>query len=86
MDFKPFPKLAIQEVVWEDHFSVDDWTTPDSSDVDISINVTTIGYLLKETKTKIVLIQTHATNAMIAGTMTILKKTVKSRVTLREAS
>lgn len=78
-------KLPIEEITWEDHYSTDDWLSPDDKELHSNIYVTSIGYLLKETKTKIVLVFNKATNGNIFGTTTILKKTVKSRVTIREA-
>lgn len=78
-------KLPVEEVVWEDHFSMDGWTHAEDKDLVGEIYITSVGYLLRETKTKIILIQNRGTNAQISGAMTILKKTVKSRTRLREA-
>lgn len=76
--------LPIEEVVWEDHFSTTDWTSKADVMEDQSVFVTSVGYRLKETKTKIVLIQNCADNDIVSNTMTILKKTVKSRTVIRE--
>lgn len=83
MDVKSMP---LEEVVWEDHFSTTDWTTKDDETLNLAhgLFVTTIGYRLKENKYKIVLVQNVVTNGTISGTMTILKKTVKSRTVIRE--
>jgi len=78
-------RLPIEEVVWEDHFSTDSWLAHDAEEVLDTILVTSVGYRLKETRAKIVLIQHRTTNAQIGGTITILKKTVKSRTIIREA-
>lgn len=78
-------KLPIEEITWEDHFSSENWTTHDDEEIEGSIFVTTIGYRLRETKTKVILIQNRATNGQIAGTMTIIKKTIKNRTIVREA-
>ena len=83
---KSLEKLPLEEVTWEDHFSSTDWATQDDMvKDDSSIFVTTVGYKLKETKLKIVLIQNVADNGHVSGSMTILKKTVTKRTTLREA-
>lgn len=83
---KSIEKLPIEEVTWEDHFSSTEWMTQDDMDKDDGcIFVTTIGYRLKETKLKIILAQNVADNGHVAGLMTIIKKTVTKRTTLREA-
>lgn len=78
-------KLPIEEIVWEDHFSSENWTKHDDEELLDSIFVTTIGYRLRETKAKVILIQNRTDNAMISGTMTIIKKTIAKRTILREA-
>jgi hypothetical protein len=75
----------IELIEWEDHFSTDAWTESDNVDLLDTILVTSVGFRIKETKTKIVLAANAATNGQIFGTITILKKTVKSRTILREA-
>jgi hypothetical protein len=82
MDYKTLPLV---EITWEDHFSSDEWTTQDDVTLAGSVFVTTIGYLIKETRTKIVLAQNVSSAGNISGTMTILKKTVKTRTVIREA-
>lgn len=77
-------ELPIEEVEWEDHYSTDRWTEHEDPELNGSIFVKTVGYKLKETKTKIILVQNSATNGQISGTMTIIKKTVKSRNIIRE--
>lgn len=86
-DVSAYLKMPLEEVTWEDHFSTTDWTTKDDESLDLKhgIFVTTIGYRLKESKLKVVLVQNVATNGALSGTMTILKKTVKSRTVIREA-
>jgi hypothetical protein len=82
---KTVDKLPLEEVVWEDHFSSTDWASQeDMIKDDESIYVTSVGYRLKETKHKIVLVQNVATNGHVSGTMTILKRTVSKRTLLRE--
>jgi hypothetical protein len=75
----------IELIEWEDHFSTDAWTESDNVDLLDTILVTSVGFRIKETKTKIVLAANAATNGQIFGTITILKKTVKLRTILREA-
>lgn len=77
-------ELPIEEITWEDHYSSDDWRDLEGTDLDGAIYVKTIGYRLRETKTKIIVFQNVSTSEQISGTMTILKKTVKSRTVIRE--
>lgn len=78
-------KLPVEEIEWEDHYSTDGWTHTEDEDLVSPVYVTSLGYRLKETKTKIVLIGNKATNGQIFGTITILKKTVRTRTVVREA-
>ena len=83
---KSASSLPLEEVVWEDHFSSQDWASQEDMVADnASIFVTSVGYKLKETKQKIVLIQNVADNGHVSGSMTILKKTVSKRTIIREA-
>jgi hypothetical protein len=75
----------IELIEWEDHYSTDAWTDADNKELLDTILVTSVGFKLKETRTKIVLAANAATNGQIFGTITILKKTIKSRTILREA-
>lgn len=77
-------KLPLEEVVWEDHYSTEDWTHVDDDELTQSIFVTSVGYVLKETKTKLVLVANKSDNAQIFGTITILKKTIKKRTRIRD--
>jgi hypothetical protein len=77
-------ELPIEEIEWEDHYSSDDWRDHDGVDLEGAVFVKTIGYRLKETRTKIIVFQNFSTSDQISGTMTILKKTVKSRTVIRE--
>lgn len=78
-------KLPIEEITWEDHFSQEAWQSAAEFDLNDELFVSTVGYRLKETKTKVVLLQNVATNGQVSCTMTILKKTIKSRKMIREA-
>lgn len=76
--------LPIEEIEWEDHYSSENWTAQDDVDLQTSLYVKSVGYRLKETRTKIVLIQNCASNGMVSCSMTIIKKNVKSRTVIRE--
>ncbi len=79
-------KLPLEEIVWEDHFSSTEWiSNEDLVKSNESIFVTSVGYRIKETKTKITLIQNVTDNGHVSNTMTILKKTVTKRTIIREA-
>lgn len=82
---KTVEKLPLEEVIWEDHFSSTDWMTQEDMEKDDGgIFVTSVGYRIKETKHKIVLIQNMTSNGHVSGAMTILKKTVSKRTIIRE--
>jgi len=76
--------MKVEEIVWLDHYSTDAWADPSVEDFVSDIDVTSIGYVLKETKTKVVLCGNRASNGQIFGTITILKKTIKSRHIIKE--
>lgn len=77
--------LPVEEIVWEDHFSTDDWKSHDDKEVAETMFVTSVGYRLKENRQRIVLVQNLSDSDQISGTITILKKTIKSRTVIREA-
>lgn len=79
-------KLRVEEIEWEDHYSTDTWADPEETDFVGSIFVKSIGRVLKETKTKVVLVPSIASNGQVFGTITILKKTIKSRTIVREGN
>lgn len=76
--------MKIEEIVWEDHYSTDAWADPATEDFVSDMLVTSLGYVLKETRAKIVLVANQASNGHIFGTITILKKTIKNRTVVRE--
>lgn len=78
--------MKIEEIVWEDHYTTDSWSDPKTEDFVSAILVNSIGYVLKETRAKVVLCSNMGSHGQVFGTITILKKTIKSRSTLREAT
>ena len=77
--------LPIEEIVWEDHFSTDDWKDHKDEDIANTIFITSIGYLLKENRQRVVLVQNiNNENNQVSGTITILKRTIKKRTIVRE--
>ena len=79
-------ELPLLEVEWEDHYSTTDWVEAAAADVLDSVYVKSVGYLFKETKNKLVLVQNMSSSGQLAGTMTIMKKTIKTRTVLREGA
>lgn len=76
--------MKIEEIVWEDHYTTDSWTDPKTEDFLTGVLVTSIGYVLKETRTKVVLVSNQGNHGQIFGTITILKKAIKERSVVRE--
>lgn len=82
---KKVEDLVLEEITWEDHFSNEAWITQeDLVKDDGGIFVTSVGYRLKETKNKVVLVQNVATNGHVSCAMTILKKTITKRNIVKE--
>lgn len=77
--------LPIEEIVWEDHFSTDDWKSHDDGEIAGTMFVSSIGYRLKENRQRIVLVQNVSDSDQVSGTITVLKKTIKKRTVIREA-
>jgi hypothetical protein len=78
--------LPVEEIIWEDHYSTDDWRKHDDEDVAGVVYVTSIGYRLKENRQRVVLVQNINTeNNQVSGTITILKRTIKKRTIVRDA-
>lgn len=78
--------FVVEEIVWDDHYSTDDWQPHDNEDVARTISVTSIGYKIKENRRTVVLAQNvNNENKHISGTITIIKKNIKKRTIIREA-
>ena len=73
----------VDEVEWLDHCSENGWARPDRYDHTLS-RCRSVGYVVKETKDTVTLLQNQASPNSVADTTTIAKKLIVRRRTLRK--